>query len=311
MNMPVSLSLLLDGLIDYAGLFPPATLEMSPMVSTYRRVMLDERGWMVGRVIVPVAQLEEFEVAAAKLFPDEEEADPWCISALSRPCHDSHIESDFADIAAFNKRHATHEAGRAIIDVVEMNGGAAKDIDTALDVMPDDLFPFVEIPIDQDVRGILAVLAGSEAAAKIRTGGVQPELYPGVGAVSAFISSAAAAGVPFKATAGMHHPLPTDHPSLPVRQLGFLNVFLASAAAMAHELDAAEIETMLDIDDVSAFRWTDDAATLGDVTVSADDIEEARLSFAISYGSCSVDEPWEELESLGLLAPDTKSTSCH
>ncbi len=85
MSIPVSLSLLLDGLIDYAGLFPPATLDVKPMVSTYRRVMLDERGWMVGRVIVPVARLDEFESVSAGLLPDEEEVDPWCISALTRP----------------------------------------------------------------------------------------------------------------------------------------------------------------------------------------------------------------------------------
>ena len=53
MSTPATLSVLLDGLIDYAGLFPPAKLDMQPMVDTYRRVMLDPRGWMVGRIIVP------------------------------------------------------------------------------------------------------------------------------------------------------------------------------------------------------------------------------------------------------------------
>ena len=308
MTMPASMSLLLDGLIDYAGLFPPAKLDMQPMVETYRRVMLDARGWMVGRVIVPVGELEEFELASRTLLPDEEDVDPWCLSVLVSACGDDALASDLESIALFNQRHASHAQGRAVIDVVEMRGDNAEAIEHALDLLPDDLFPFVELPLADDVRGMLAVLSGSEAAAKIRTGGVTPDLYPGAESVASFIVQAAAAGVPFKATAGMHHPLPNNHPSLGVRQLGFLNVFLAAAAAMASPLDVQAVIDMLDIDDQSQMYWGDDKARIGDVEVHTDDIEEARLAFAISYGSCSVDEPWDDLAALGWLDVISETT---
>ncbi|MCH2141058.1 MAG: hypothetical protein MK100_08515 [Phycisphaerales bacterium] len=301
MTMPATLSLLLDGLIDYAGLFPPAKLEMEPMVTSYRRAMLDPRGWMVGRVIVPVSRLEEFEAAAKTLLPDEEESEPWCISALTRPCADDGLVEDLERIAAFNDAHALPSQGRAVIDVIELVGGTAMEVDAALDQIPDELFPFIEMPLTEDARGVLAVLAGAEAAAKIRTGGIRPELYPDSLDVAAFIHSAAAAGVPFKATAGMHHPLPNDNPDIPARQHGFIGVFLAAALAHGSDVDVDLLQQIIELDDPEAFVFEENSVRVAGIDMDRDQIEEARLSFAISYGSCSVDEPWEDLESIGWL----------
>lgn len=300
--MPATLSVLLDGLIDFAGLFPPATLDMAPMVRAYHAAGVDERGWMLGRVIVPVDRLAEFEKAAADLLPSEEVADPWCISAITSPCGSPQLADDLAAIESFNAKHEDPAAGGAIIDVVELKGGSVGDIDAALDRMPDELFPFIEVPVDGDVRGVMAVLAGSEAGAKIRTGGLTPDLYPGVPQVARFLTNAVAAGVPFKATAGMHHPLPNDNPVVPARQHGFLNVFLAATIAHRHQIESEDIEPLLEAADPDAFVFDEEHASLGGFSVSRDDIEEARLGFAISYGSCSVLEPWEDLTALGLLS---------
>ncbi len=308
MTVPATLSVLLDGLIDYAGLFPPAKLEMPDMVCAYRRVMLDPRGWMVGRVIVPVERFAEFEQAAAHLLPDEEETEPWCLSALARPCGTAGFSEDLATIAAFNERHACPERGLAVVDVVEAAGSDADAIDEALDTIPDALFPFIEIPLDGDPRGLLTVLAGSEAAAKIRTGGVRPELYPSSADVARFIVAAAAAGVPFKATAGLHHPFPNDNPAVPARQHGFVGVYTAAAVAHALEAEVQSVQRIIEIDDPAEFEFADESIRVAGCELSRDDLEEARLGFAISYGSCSIDEPWEDLEAIGWLAPQTETT---
>lgn len=301
MSMPSTLSVLLDGLIDFAGLFPPAQLEMKPMVEAYHQAGIDARGWMLGRVIVPACRLGEFEAAAAALLPDEEEADPWCLSVLTRPCGSEHLAEDLAAIEAFNVAHSTPQAGRAIIDVIELKGDSAQLIDDTLDQLPDDLFPFVEVSASSDVRGLLAVLAGSDAGAKIRTGGVTSDLYPSVDELARFIVAASQSGVPFKATAGLHHPLPNDNPSVPARQHGFLSVFLSAAIARCHELDAESLSELLRISDPDAFCFGDVQARLGGYAISQDDIEECRLGFAISFGSCSVQEPWDDLAAIGLL----------
>ena len=58
---------LLRDLIDYAGLFPPASLAMAPSVANYDSYSRSEWNWILGRFIVPVARLGEFEEAFAGL----------------------------------------------------------------------------------------------------------------------------------------------------------------------------------------------------------------------------------------------------
>ena len=48
---------LLEGVFDYAGLFPPARLDMAETVRNYARYLDDEHAWMLGRFIVPTARL--------------------------------------------------------------------------------------------------------------------------------------------------------------------------------------------------------------------------------------------------------------
>jgi len=81
-----SVRVLLNELIDYAGLFPPARLDMQPTVNNYARSLVGEQAWMLGRLIVPVARLDEFEACAERHLPTDQEMDePWRISAITAP----------------------------------------------------------------------------------------------------------------------------------------------------------------------------------------------------------------------------------
>lgn len=293
-----ALETLLDGLVDYAGLYPPASLDMDGMVEQYAMALAGEPSWLVGRVIVPIAQLDAFEAAARPALPGHADDDPWCISGLVRA---DHMDADLEAIGAFNDLHEDPVNGLALIDAIEVKACDAAGIEAIASNLPEGLFAFVEIPIDTDPRGLLAALAGDELAAKIRTGGVTPELNPNVSDVAAFIVHAAAAAVPFKATAGLHHPLPNDNPDVPARQMGFLNVFLGAALAQHASLDAAAVQAILEEADPDAFTF--DAATVhvGAHELSAVQLEESRLTFCTSFGSCSIDEPWDDLHALGLL----------
>ncbi|MGI9014094.1 MAG: hypothetical protein ACR2GY_07580 [Phycisphaerales bacterium] len=303
---------LLADLIDYAGLFPPAALDMPTMTRSYAEHLASEHAWMLSRVIVPVARLSEFEVGAETVLPrkvetqeshETSQAEPWRISAITAsPSDPAAFQTDLDRIDAFNSTHADGSLGCAVIDTIETKITSTADIERALDSIPDHIFPFFELPLDRDVRGMLAALAG-DGGGKIRTGGLEPSLFPTVETVAHFIRLAALADAPFKATAGMHHPL--RHVSTTVSgatEHGFLNVFIAAALAHSEGIDEATITTVLSETSLDAFTFSDAAIVWRDeYRLDADALEAARLAFAVSFGSCSFDEPIADLKQLGVL----------
>lgn len=315
--MTESLRTLLAGLIDYAGLFPPAKLPMQPSVETFARARMGLHAWALGRFICPASRLEELSDAAAALMPGtfatsgyREHADilePWRISVLI----DGQLHADLELIAAFNARHEREDRGLAFADALELKVTRPGDIDDAIERIPDDFYPFFEFPADVvtggDVRGFVAALAGQGAAAKIRTGGITADAFPPPEAVAAFMLACNAAEVPFKATAGLHHPMRAEYPltyepNCPRGTMhGFLNVFLAAAMVREHRVDRQTTLRLLEERDPRAFRFTDDGVRWNDLVLDPMQIAHARETFALSYGSCSFDEPVQDLKTLGLL----------
>lgn len=290
---------LLDGVIDYAGLYPPAEHDMDEMVRRFAMGLSGSASWMLGRVVVPVGRLDEFEQAAAGHLPDSDTEDPWCLSVLVSAADDDTLPADIDRLATFNERHCHPANGLALADVIELKAHTPEGIDQALDLLPDDLFPFFELPAGEDNRGLITALAGSDAAAKMRTGGVKPELNPPTQAIARFIHQCVMAGVPFKATAGMHHPLPNDEPNIPAHQQGFLNVLSAAAVVQHHRIDEADVVDLLDL--TEGFSFDDDHMQAGAFKLTREQVEDVRAGLAISFGSCSWEEPLADLQALGLL----------
>jgi hypothetical protein len=293
---------LLVGLVDYAGLFPPAALAMDGAVGEYGRWRKSPEAWMLGRFVLPAGRLAELSRAADAYLPEPGTGEPWRLSALLGG--DVHGDSSLA--TSFNRSHA----GRAVVDVVELKAGSPEDADAALEALPAGLDAFVEVPLEGDLDEILAVLRRRGARAKARTGGVVPEAIPDPADVARFLAACAAAGVAFKATAGLHHPVRaeralTNEPGGPRATMhGFLNVFAAAAFARAGA-PASDLETVLREEDPSAFRLEGDALSWRSLRVPADALASARRDFATSFGSCSFAEPVADLRSLGVLAPES------
>jgi hypothetical protein len=294
---------LLNRVIDYAGLFPPAKLDMASTVANYHRYLTGEHAWMLGRLIVPVNRLDEFEEHAMGLLPKTagDEIDLWQISALTAPAGSAEFASDVARIEQFNQDHERKGAGRAIIDVIEIKVDAAGGIDEALDVISDDVFPFFELPIDRDPRGLLASLVDGEAGAKVRTGGMTADLYPSPENLARFIHACAAVNVPFKATAGMHHPLRRFSKTANAMEFGFLNLFIAGCLAMTDELSPDEIRAILEMESPDQITINDSGIAWQSHQLDVEDVQDVREEFAISFGSCSFDEPIADLQALKLL----------
>src|SRR5262249_47819055 len=208
--MVYSLRDLLLGLIDYAGLFPPAALDMSTAARKYVEYRESEYRWALGRFVVPVARLDEFEKAVEGILPDGgwEGNEFWRLSALGGGDH----SSDLNRIAEFNKKYAASDSppGAAIIEAIEIKVGRPADIENAMKLMPAKLAPYFEIPISDDppeLAELIKSVAEMEARAKVRTGGVTADAFPSSFDLARFINICAEEDVPFKATAGLHHPM--------------------------------------------------------------------------------------------------------
>ncbi|MFG0275122.1 MAG: hypothetical protein ACF8QF_08695 [Phycisphaerales bacterium] len=302
---------LLNALVDYAGLFPPAKLDMAPTVENYARYVVSPEAWMLGRLIVPVSRLDEFEEAAIDHLPRDPEAPEWRISALLVPMTDDRkmddLQRDLERLDAFNEAHADANAGLAIIDTVEVKTDTPRAIDRVLKALPETERAFFEIPVSDDPRGVIAAIAGTGSAAKIRTGGVTPGAIPPTEHVARFLCACARADVPFKATAGLHHPMRSEHnltyetDSPRGTMHGFLNVFLAAAFAFTEGCQAPALCDLLEersvggiVFDAGGVKWKQNHLTTAQIAA-------AREHFALSFGSCSFDEPIEDLRTLRLL----------
>lgn len=305
---------LLADLIDYAALFPPAALSMSAAVEEYNRQRVGVDAFALGRLICPASRLDELTEHGRILMPGtfatsgyREMAqagmeEPWPVSVVI----DTELGEAVRAIDAFNDRHGAEDGGLAKVTTVELRVERSGDIDAAVEGIPKQLIPFFEIPLDGDPRGMIAALAGQDGLhAKIRCGGVTPDAIPGVEAVAGFITGCSAAGVPFKATAGLHHPIRGEQPLTYAPDApraimhGFVNVFLAAAVVRARLGGIAEIEGILSETDAGAFALDGDTIGWRDVTIDAATLADVRQRFAVGYGSCSFREPLDDLRALG------------
>lgn len=292
-----TLDLLLAGLVDYAGLFPPAGLGMAAAVANFAEYRRGADAAVLGRFVAPVARLEEFEAAADALLPREGAA--WPLAALGG----DDVAADVRAIGEFNCRHAAAGAGRAVIDVLEFKASSPQQL-ASLQV-PAWLVAYAELPLATDPAAFVAVLAERGLRAKARTGGVTADAFPPAAQLARFLAACARAGVPFKATAGLHHPIRAEYrltyaPDSPTGTMyGYLNVFVAGIAARAGA-DEGTLARILEERDLAAFRFTDTELAWRDVRIPADEVAAARAALATSFGSCSFREPVDDLRAAGL-----------
>src|SRR5437660_3573768 len=295
---------LLRDLIDYAGLFPPASLAMATSVANYDAYLGSERSWILGRFIVPVARLAEFEEAFAELPTPTPGTGftNWRLSGLLGP----DPVADVAFIREFNARLASSSSGRrAVVESVEARVGGPEEVERLSGIIPAELATYFEVPMSS-CGECIAAIADCGRRAKIRTGGETADKFPASENVVEFIRLCAAANVPFKATAGLHHPLRSVHrftyqPDSPSGFMhGFVNVLLAAAFLRAGMEVQLAIQ-LLDEQSADAFHFNADGVGWRQHRLREREIAAARRGFAVSFGSCSFTEPIDDLKSLRLL----------
>ena len=295
-----SLRTLLRGIVDYAGLFPPASRTMADAVSEYAEHRDSPHAWALGRFILPAGRLEEFEDASQPIVP-REGARSWALSALLS----GDIEEDIGRIEAFNERHRDARAGAVLVDTVEIKTYTARDVARAAELLDRRFDTYMEVPVAEDPAELLAAIAHTRAKAKIRTGGVTSEAFPTGAQVARFIVRSIGHGVAFKATAGLHHPLRSEYRLTYAQDapegtmFGFLNMLLA-VAAVHGGCDESTAGAILEERDVRVLRFDEHGVEWRGRRFSEETLERARDSIA-AFGSCSFREPVDDLRALGLL----------
>jgi hypothetical protein len=293
-----ALRTLLRGAIDYAGLFPPAGLDMTTAVGSYASYRDSANAWALGRFVVPVSRLAELESALAGLV-SRNWASGWRVAALLGP----DTAGDLAVLGEFNRRRAADEISA---DVVEAKADSVEAVERIMSQVPAGLQAYVEVPISRDPAPLVATTGRAGGRAKVRTGGVTAEAFPPAVELVRFIRSCLSARVPFKATAGLHHPLRADYRltyepgSACATMFGFLNLFLTTAF-MANGLDDRRAGVLLEERQRNAFRFEDSMIEWKGQRIDVEDIRRCRETGIVSFGSCSFTEPIGDLESLGLL----------
>jgi hypothetical protein len=313
MKIKESLKIFLDGIIDYAGIFPPAKLPLKDAYENFLMYQKDDRGILVSNFICSLDQLDELG-KLIKASSDE------FILPLSIVCqYNENYNSDLNIIGDF----LNENQGKVSINNLEIKvpgefynneknfSGLLSNIsDKKNEVINDKTFLFYEGNINGDYENNFKFLIGvieihnekyKDSGFKLRTGGVEAALFPTSEQVVYAMRKCLDRGVSFKATAGLHHPFRHYNDSVKTKMHGFINLFGAGIITYRHNITDKEMIEMLEEEDHDKFNFTDDDFIYRGWEISNDEIALARKEFMISFGSCSVDEPVDDLKKLGLI----------
>lgn len=293
-----SVRVLLTEIIDYAGLFPPSQISMPEAVINYATYKNSNYGWMLGRFIVPVARLDEF-FENARDFISRDGKSAWRLSVLAG----EDINQTIRAVKEFNA-----EKGPGVLcDALEVKANTVSKIENTANALPAGITAYFEVALNESFVDLVTALGLKGQRAKIRTGGVTNEDFPNSTQIIRFVRTCMAANVPFKATAGLHHPIRcfkplTYAPDSPRGTMhGFLNMLLMAGFAR-ESYRVSLLEDLMEEEFEEVFSFRDDAAHWrNDHVLNISQLELLRKSGMIAFGSCSFDEPIADLRSLGLL----------
>jgi len=295
----------LDGMIDYAGLFPPAKLPLDEAIRNYARYRTEPESWMLGRFVIPASRLAELD-ASASLFAS---GPPFEFSVLGRGGETSEafqagITADLEAVTAFRTRHGS----AVLVEVYEvrppteaLQESGAEALQRTTKVLEQvGLSVFYEVPPTAPAA-LFERLRGGSIGVKLRCGGLEASSFPSPEQVASFIIACRDNGLELKFTAGLHHPLRHFDSGVQTKMHGFLNVFGAAVLDFALWLGPEEVRDIIEDEDASHFGFDEEGFAWRHHRATGIDIFDARQMFALSFGSCSFEEPRHDLRAIGLL----------
>src|SRR5215475_13263762 len=309
LNIPLmpaaSLRALLTQSIDYAGMFPPCALALEPALRNQATYVRSPEAWMLNGFVLPVEQFD----AATRFFSEFDPHHPLRVAALGpKTTKPDVFLNGVANAAEALRSFSKYNLQLVLVSHLEMF--LPDDVDSAFlkkaKAIVGELPVFWEAPPERAEQAIALIAghnSGEEAATfgyKLRTGGVTADAFPTSAQIARALVTAATRQLPIKFTAGLHHPIRQFHGEVKTKMHGFLNVLGAAVLAAEHQWDADQAVMMLEDEDPRSFLFTDDFFAWREWRIDVERLQYRR-KFVRSFGSCSFDEPREDLRALGLL----------
>ncbi len=326
--MTSSLRALLDDSIDYAGMFPPASLGLEEAAANYCRYRTEPEAWMLGSFVCPIAKLEDlFSLVRDEVQHDSTGEHRFRVTGLL-------AGGETLDAFLETTRREEQSAGEgplcSRVQALEVRvpgevvaQGDFRFLENWLRVWilgeTEARMVYVELPLNSPhaVAGgwprLLHRLASEirrrerasyhsssyQVGIKLRTGGPSSEFVPSSAVLATAICGLRDEGLRWKATAGLHQPLRHFDLAVGVKVHGFVNLFVAAVMADVHRLPPTAVEAILEDEDPSDFVFEEKAIRWRDYAASVSEI--ARYRLLESFGSCSFDEPRDGLRKLGWM----------
>lgn len=301
----VSLHALLAQSIDYAGMFPPCSLALGPALKNQAQYVRSPDSWMLGAFVLPIAK---FDTASASLSQFDRQY-PLRISALGAKTENANdfrsaLKMTMETIRSFVARHGDLVS----ISQLEMPLPAEFNANLLAEAQSiiGELDAFWETPAGEAAQTI-ASLAEHHANTlartfgyKLRTGGVTADAFPHSQQIARALVESVKHDVPIKFTAGLHHPVRQFRDEVKAKMYGFLNVLGAGVLAAEHRWDEKQTAAMLDDEDASSFSFDSEGFVWREWKIDTKRIVERR-KLVTSFGSCSFDEPRDDLRALKFL----------
>ena len=305
MAVSASLRALLDRAIDYAGMFPPCSLALEPALRNQASYVRSSEAWMLNGFVLPVEQFE-----STRQFLSEFDSHYPLRAAALGP---KNTKADVFLDALYNVEVAIHSFSKNdgdLISIGHLEMFLPNDVDSACleeaRAIVGELPVFWEAPPERTEQNIalIAELNSHEDTAtfgyKLRTGGVTADAFPSSAQVAHALVTSIAHQLPIKFTAGLHHPIRQFRDEVKTKMHGFLNVLGAAVLGAEHQWDVDQAVMMLEDEDPRSFSFTDDVFAWRDWKIDTEQLQYRR-KFVRSFGSCSFEEPRDDLRALRLL----------
>jgi len=302
MAVSASLRVLLSQAIDYAGMFPPCALALEPALRNQASYVRSAETWMLNGFVLPVGQFD----AATQFSSEFDRQCPLRVAALGSK---TTTEDAFLDGVA-NAATAIRSFSKYEVEVGHLEMFLPDAVDSAslkeARVIVGELPVFWEAPPEKAEQTIALIAEHNSDedtttfGYKLRTGGVTADAFPTSAQIARALVTAATHQLAIKFTAGLHHPIRQFRDEVKAKMHGFLNVLGAAVLAAEHQWEIDQVVMMLEDEDPHSFLFTDDFFAWRDWKIDTQRLQYGR-KFVRSFGSCSFDEPRDDLRALKIL----------